>query len=75
MHVGMGNVVMHVWHVHECVDACRYATSVQVRQVIIMMQCSAQRRACACIHAIDNAHNMQRSARLNSKPYVMYTCQ
>ncbi len=24
MHGGLGNVVMHVRHVHECVDACRY---------------------------------------------------
>ncbi len=51
MHGGIGNVMMHVWHVHECVDACRHAASVQVRQVSNMMQCSVRMHACACIQA------------------------
>ncbi len=33
MVVGLGNVGMHVWHVHECVMQVRYQCSVQVRQV------------------------------------------
>ncbi len=54
MHGGLGNVGMHVWHVHECVMPAgtyvRYQCSVQIRhagQQHDAVQCA---KACLCMH-------------------------
>ncbi len=79
MHGGLGNVVMHVWHVHECMMPAGtlpvHACSAQVRQVSNMMQCSARRRACVCIETVYDRHEMQIRGRQAGRPVAhVNTC-
>ncbi len=71
MHGGLGNVVMHVWHVHECVMPAGtlpvHACSAQVRQGSNMMQCSARRRACVCIETVYDRHDQRQAGLLTAQ--------